>query len=202
MRSTRQTNARHCCRVQRRGASFCSGTKSRMARCRAVPDCFLPSFGYRPGNSVQYALAIRNFDNADKPTRLNWGFIASSDNHRARPGTGYKNVDRTRTQRRCILRRMAQAVSRWRPKAVSRWFWSAMNYERGFGATEQERQASFWTTGGLAAVHAEGRSREEIFDAISAAKLTAQAVCVFCFGSTPKTVCRWAARPSAMARRF
>ena len=37
---------------------------------------------------------------------------------------------------------------------------------RGFGATEQERQASFWTTGGLAAVHAEGRTREEIFDAI------------------------------------
>ena len=28
-------------------------------QCR---DCFLPSFGYRPGNSVQYALAIRNFD--------------------------------------------------------------------------------------------------------------------------------------------
>ena len=68
-------------------------------QCR---DCFLPSFGYRPGNSVQYALAIRNFDNADKPMRLNWGFIASSDNHRARPGTGYKNVDRTKTTEACI----------------------------------------------------------------------------------------------------
>ena len=38
--------------------------------------------------------------------------------------------------------------------------------ELGFGATESERQASFWTTGGLAAVHADGRSREEIYAAL------------------------------------
>ena len=35
-----------------------------------------------------------------------------------------------------------------------------------FAATEMERQASFWTTGGLAAVHSQGRSRDAIFDAL------------------------------------
>ena len=117
---------------------------------------------------MQYALAIRNFDNADKPTRLNWGFIASSDNHRARPGTGYKNVDRTRTTEAVYLE------EKWRKRVFPKGNKASKPLvldrdelmARGFGATEQERQASFWTTGGLAAVHAEGRTREEIFDAI------------------------------------
>ena len=134
-------------------------------QCR---DCFLPSFGYRPGNSVQYALAIRNFDNPKNPTRLNWGFIASSDNHRARPGTGYKDVDRLRKTEAV---RLSQEWRRrvYRPEEKSSFPKNISPEEllnRGFGATELERQASFWTTGGLAAVHSEGRTREEIFDAI------------------------------------
>ena len=131
-------------------------------------DCFLPSFGHRPANSVQYALAIRNFDKAGKPVRLNWGFIASSDNHRARPGTGYKNVDRLRTTE---ATRLDFAMTK---RIYDKGERSADPVEinpdemlnRGFAATELERQASFWTTGGLAAVHAEGRTREEIFAAM------------------------------------
>lgn len=146
-----------------------SGTKIEewldAGQCR---DCFLPSFGHRPGNSVQYALAIRNFDDPENPKRLNWGFIASSDNHRARPGTGYKPVDRLRTTEAV---RLSQT---WRkriyPKGEIATQSTALDpnkiAELGFGATEMERQASFWTTGGLAAVHAEGRSRTEIFDAM------------------------------------
>ena len=131
-------------------------------------DCFLPSFGYRPANSVQYALAIRNFDNAAQPKRLNWGFIASSDNHRARPGTGYKEVDRLRNTE-------AVRVSRaWRERIYPKGEIASASVvldrneiaRRGFGATELERQASFWTTGGLAAVHSAGRSREAIFSAL------------------------------------
>jgi hypothetical protein len=134
-------------------------------QCR---DCFLPSFGHRPGNSVQYALAIRNFDDPENPTRLNWGIIASSDNHRARPGTGYKNTDRLRTTESVRVR--DGWVDRIYPKEAksSEPLDLSRNelLERGFGATEMERQASFWTTGGLAAVHSEGRSREEVFAAI------------------------------------
>ena len=134
-------------------------------QCR---DCFLPSFGYRPANSVQYALAIRNFDEAGAPKRMNWGFIASSDNHRARPGTGYKPVDRLRNTEAVQVR--ADWVERLYPKgevsAISMPLDRDAIAARGFGATEMERQASFWTSGGLAAVHANGRGRDEIFDAL------------------------------------
>ena len=133
-------------------------------------DCFLPSFGYRPGNSMQYALALRNFDDPEAPTRLNWGVIASSDNHRARPGTGYKDIDRLRNTEAVRLRQ--ELVERIYPKGETASVSQPINpdavAERGFGATELERQASFWTTGGLAAVHSEGRSREEIFAAMKA----------------------------------
>jgi len=60
-------------------------------------DCFRPSFNYRPRGSTQYALASTNFANPAHPRRFEFGVIASSDNHRARPGTGYKPVDRKLT---------------------------------------------------------------------------------------------------------
>ena len=134
-------------------------------QCR---DCFLPAFGYRPGGSAQYAMALGNFDNPDAPTRFKWGFIASSDNHRARPGTGYKPVDRLRQTD------AARLSAQWRqrifpkgePAAETRVLDPAALMNMGFAATEMERQASFWTTGGLAAVHSEGRSRDAIFDAL------------------------------------
>ena len=57
-------------------------------------DCFLPAFNYRPGGSAQYIAALRNFDDNDSIDRFRFGFIASSDNHKARPGTGYKEINR------------------------------------------------------------------------------------------------------------
>src|SRR5262249_5094613 len=62
--------------------------------CGQCRDCFDPAFNYRPGTSAQYALAITNFDNPRKPRRFQLGFIGSSDNHSARPGTGYKEFAR------------------------------------------------------------------------------------------------------------
>ena len=61
-------------------------------------DCFLPPLNHRPMTSVQYGLAISNFGKGEgAPNRFHWGFIGSSDNHRARAGTGYKELDRFRT---------------------------------------------------------------------------------------------------------
>jgi hypothetical protein len=57
-------------------------------------DCFLPAFNYRPLGSAQYVLALRDFTEEGNPKRFKFGFIGSSDNHGARPGTGYKEVDR------------------------------------------------------------------------------------------------------------
>jgi hypothetical protein len=131
-------------------------------------DCFVPSFNYRPGGSVQYALAISNFDDPD-PKRFRFGFIASSDIHRARPGTGYKEYDRKGTTEANGLRSETWHRRYWgapadpEPRSVA----VDPNPEtlpRGFRAVESERFASFFVTGGLAAVHVNERSRSEIWD--------------------------------------
>lgn len=137
-------------------------------------DCYLPSFNHRPGTSVQYGLAISNFDAVsvdNEPTRYNWGFIASSDNHRARPGTGYKEVARRLNTeaggvvdpkyRPIFLADEPEADSTVYRKTQEELFALA-----GFQLTEVERQSSFWQTGGLAGVHTDGRSREQIWDAL------------------------------------
>jgi hypothetical protein len=116
-------------------------------------------------------LARGNFDEPGSPRHTTLGFIASSDNHSARPGTGYKELER---------RKMTDARG-----PVDE------EYERLlFGAPEKtiesialppedvasmppfqtvwlERQASFFLTGGLVAVHAPGRTRAAIWKAFS-----------------------------------
>jgi hypothetical protein len=59
-----------------------------------APDMFQPAFNYRPRGSVQYMLALRDFSDPANPKRFDFGFIGSSDNHSARPGTGYKEFAR------------------------------------------------------------------------------------------------------------
>ncbi|MEC8565707.1 MAG: DUF3604 domain-containing protein, partial [Pseudomonadota bacterium] len=138
---------------------------------RAAGHCrhgVLPSIGYRPRGSAQDALALSNFDKNGAPMRFKWGFIASSDNHRARAGTGYKPIDRLRQTE------AVRVSGQWRPRIFPKGEPAAETYvidpellmNLGFAATEMERQASFWTTGGLAAVHSQGRSRDAIFDAL------------------------------------
>ena len=131
-------------------------------------DCFIPSFNYRPAGSAQYALALGNFD-GEEIKRFRFGFIASSDNHRARPGTGYKEIDRfvTTEANGPPNESLRQAIY---PLTESQS--QSLELDRdnlpalGFGAFEAQRMASFFTTGGLAAVHSEGRSRGAIWKAM------------------------------------
>lgn len=137
-------------------------------QCR---DCFVPPFSHRPRTSVQYGLAITNFDDPNHWRRFRWGFIGSSDNHRARPGTGYKPYDRMRQTesagansdewRTRILGPQAPASAE--PNTITQ---QDLMTRAGFQLTEAERQASFFTTGALAAVHTQGRTREQIYDAL------------------------------------
>ncbi|MGC6475333.1 MAG: DUF3604 domain-containing protein [Parvibaculales bacterium] len=134
-------------------------------------DCYLPAMNYRPTMSVQYGLAVSRIDeNNPDPTRFNWGFIGSSDNHRGRPGTGYKEV-----ARRLTTEAAGPINEFWRnlfdtdkvPNDAHMHYQTIEELMRNatLQLAEIERMSGFWLTGGLAAVHSEGRSRQEIWDA-------------------------------------
>lgn len=127
-------------------------------QCR---DCYMPAFNYRPGNSGQYALALTNFDSPELPKRFRFGFIASSDVHTARPGTGYKEIDR-RLNTDSALGQFASFIpqtSEPEPNSVA--------IDSGvIPLPEFERFSSFFGTGGLVAVHSAGRDRDSIWNAL------------------------------------
>jgi hypothetical protein len=133
-------------------------------------DCFQPSFNYRPKNSVQYMMALGRDDGQGGPFRFNFGFIAASDNHSARPGTGYKEVARTEftEQRFGNMVDTPVAFNFDQPEYGS----EAVPFKFDPGAVgplssfEVERGASFFLNGGLAAVHAEGRDRDSIWSSM------------------------------------
>ncbi|MFQ5667810.1 MAG: DUF3604 domain-containing protein [Candidatus Binatia bacterium] len=138
--------------------------------CGQCRDCFNPAFGFRPGNSAQYALAIANFDAPGQPHRFHFGFIASSDNHTARPGTGYKEY-----ARRMMTEAAGARDATWRrrilgreptPGPISVPFDPKTTTLQVFQVLDVERQASFFMTGGLVAVHAAGRDRNAIWAAL------------------------------------
>ncbi len=139
-------------------------------QCR---DCSQPAFNYRPGGSAQYIMALGNFDNPEAPRHFRFGFMSSSDNHFARPGTGYKEVHRrgfteSRSRRGSDLGPLANLVGPAisEPQAYSTPFDRKSTAISGFALFELERQTSFFTTGGLIATHAEGRDRESIWRAM------------------------------------
>jgi hypothetical protein len=128
--------------------------------CGQCRDCFLPAFNYRPGGSVQRILA-----GSAEP----WGIIASSDNHSARPGTGFKefgrhgNTEAAGPVDETLARRaMPRTPPSDKPRAVD----PAHPEVQPWLAVDFERQASFFLTGGLVAVHSVGRSRGAIWDAL------------------------------------
>lgn len=140
-------------------------------QCR---DCDLPAFNYRPGGSAQYILALGNFEqDPAQPRRFRMGFMGSSDNHFARPGTGYKEKNRVGntesnydtsapvTGAVAFFRRPPEA-----PSSMPRAFDPESDDFSGFQMLELERQASFFMTGGLIAAHAEGRSRDAIWESM------------------------------------
>ena len=140
--------------------------------CGQCRDCYLPTFMERPGGSVQYILAAGNFDQPGQPRHALFGFIASSDNHTARPGTGYKEVNRRKVTEATGARDEA-----WRDRvfgkpeppakearALPR---DAADTMPPFRLAHLERQSSFFLTGGLVAVHSEGRDRDAIWQALA-----------------------------------
>ncbi|MBW2236316.1 MAG: DUF3604 domain-containing protein [Deltaproteobacteria bacterium] len=133
------------------------------------PDCFLPSFDYRPAMSVQSMLARSDFDEEGAPYRQRMGFIGSSDIHSARAGTGYKEFARhgamtdVRGPEEPIPGTpIGQRDVEPQPRSVP-----PGDLGPGFAARDLERAVSFLYTGGLVAVHASGRDRQSVWESLA-----------------------------------
>lgn len=139
--------------------------------CDSCPDCFNPSMNYRTGGAVQYIMALSNFDEGDSARNFNFGFMASSDNHRARPGTGYKEIHRRFTTEasgpptRDMYDRINATEARPATKEAVPFDAEATGLQP-WQTFDFERQASFFMTGGLVAVHAHSRQRGDVWDAL------------------------------------
>lgn len=138
--------------------------------CGQCEDCFNPSFKMRPMTSAQYALSLNHTENMPDRQRFRYGFIGSSDNHRARPGNGFKDSGR----RAGNTEVMGSENPRGNPRSVDRGDPTVaqtryVNELGEIGLNElrnMERQQSFFLTGGLVAVHAEGRDRNSIWNSL------------------------------------
>ena len=116
-------------------------TQEDWKQCGQLQDSFLPAYTYRPKMSAQAALASQvNTENVINSFKL--GLIGSTDNHKARAGAGYKE-----------FARKAMGDS-WGAKDNLTWI------------LPPERGASFYSTGGLVAVHAGKLDREEIYGSL------------------------------------
>ena len=132
--------------------------------CDQCTDCFKPAFNYRPKQSAQYALAISNFDNGkDFPQRYNFGFIASTDDHTARPGTGYKQYER---RKMTFATGVKSKMWEYQNEAEDPNFPELPKIIPGEASPDSERVSSFVYPGGILAVHSEGRSNDQIWAAL------------------------------------
>jgi hypothetical protein len=132
--------------------------------CDQCTDCFKPAFNYRPQQSAQYALAISNFsESQDNPKRYNFGFIASTDDHTARPGTGYKQYER---RKMTFATGVKSRLWEYSNKAEDPNFPEIPKIIPGESQPDSERVSSFVYPGGILAVHSEGRGRDQIWSAL------------------------------------
>ena len=185
-RCQRSRPRRRGVREARRGGARQNYVDAGIAGHRAVPgvlaedwldsgqcrDCFLPAFNYRPGGSSP----VRARDHELRRPRRNPQQLPLRLHRveRQPPGAAGHRLQGVRPPRQhggarvAIEREVARAPARRAeeaPDPQSRAVDLAAA-RQGLGAVEAERQASFFMTGGLAAVHADGRSRDAVWNAL------------------------------------
>ncbi len=131
--------------------------------CGQCRDCPLSVMDHRPAMSAQAALAEGAPTGDGAPGRFRFGFLGSSDTHKARPGNGYKETARSRMTD--SMGKMSDLLGgEEEPADASREVVLAelpLQQRRYI-----ERQSSFYVTGGLVAVHAADRTRDGIWEAL------------------------------------
>lgn len=128
-------------------------------------DCFLPAYNLRPMASVQYALARRDENQIENKSHFRFGFVGSSDSHRAKPGPSYKEqyrhgmTDTSGPRSAKFKNKNTIAQDPSLPRKVAGVDW-------GLASNPNERRSSFLLTGGLVAAHANGKDRDSIWQAL------------------------------------
>jgi hypothetical protein len=123
------------------------------AQCDQLTGSFQPAHDYQAKQTAQYMLTLGNKDKRYRP-----GFIGSSDNHTARTGTGYKEIERFYMT---DTRDTGEPVPAGNPASDQPVTPSAMAF-----LDKEDGANGFLYTGGLVAVHSQGRNREAIWDAL------------------------------------
>ncbi len=140
------------------------------AECGQFAGSFLPALDYRPAMSAQYGLAARPLGAAaDADGAFRFGLIASSDNHKARPGAGYKELARKAFGdaygfRQDWIDRLEGEPTLPAPEPIAA---AQLPEQLAFIDPGSERAASYYYTAGLVAVHSDGRDRASIWRALA-----------------------------------
>jgi hypothetical protein len=112
-----------------------------------------------------WLFAMTDISDDGRPVRFDFGFIASSDNHSARPGAGYKEF----SMRRSSYARADQdtpSVFSGDAEILPQARQLAWEDVAEFSLKKPRRFDSSWYSSGLVAVHSESRRREDIWDAL------------------------------------
>ena len=138
--------------------------------CGQLAGAFLPALDYRSRMSAQYGLARRPAaTEGAAASAFRVGLIGSSDNHKARAGAGYKEIERKAFGDAYGLRSDWQARLAGTPvEPAAAPVPVASLPAAAFADPGSDRNASYYYTAGLVAVHAESRDREAIFGALEA----------------------------------
>ncbi|MFK7977447.1 MAG: DUF3604 domain-containing protein [Halioglobus sp.] len=132
-------------------------TPDEWGHCDQVVGQFQPSYYYQPKQSAQYMLTLSNPEQRYRP-----GFIGSSDNHSARPGSSYKETERLyftdvkeHLNTQPLINRPSSRDDE--PRSLSK---------LTLFPDSEDLSGSFYYTGGLVALYSESKTREDIWDAL------------------------------------
>jgi hypothetical protein len=114
--------------------------------CGQCRDCWKPALNYRNNGSVQKALASAYFDENGEPLHYRFGFISSTDTHSAWPAS----VKEDKRQGELFAGVVSNVF-----KIVGRGISDYPGRERG---------ANFFDPGGLAAILADSRTRDDLWE--------------------------------------